>query len=545
MRSIYLIGALFGMSVLSSDGAGPVLTHMHPAGVTPGTTTAVKLSGKFDPWPCQVWTAVPGIVFTAGKEAGSFDVTVAPEVPAGPHLIRAFNGEEVSAPIAMVVDHTPQTLDAEPNDDFRAPQELPVATATINGKHEKGGDVDSFAVNLKKGQVMVAWVEAYLLAAGFDAMLRIVNPEGGTLAFNHDHTTMDPFLVFTAPEDGRYIVQTMGHKYPASSDINFAGGDDCVYRLHLSTGPVVRNTWPLTVQRGEKRSVTLDGWNLTAPVAEIEETVLPGFPVTFSDVPEVIETTELQTLIVPSAVSGRIEAAGSEDRYQFTATKDARLELSVTGPRYGSEIDAWLKVRDPEGKELATNDDEGGSTEPRLSWTVPADGTYTVAVGDLTQRGGRDFYYRLLIAPAVPAVSAATTSHSAKVEAGKAAELKVAVTLTNGFAPKLKLAAKNLPAGVTAEEKEVPEKGGEVVLSLAAAASAPVASQPFQVVLREVEGGKEYPVQFAMISVSENNGVPQGYRELLINSTDQLWLTVIAPPPAPPAPSAEPVPAAK
>ena len=522
-----------------------MLTHMHPAGVTPGTTTPVKLSGKFDPWPCQVWTAAPGIVFTAGKEAGSFDVTVAPEVPAGPHLIRAFNGEDVSAPIAMVVDHAPQILDVEPNDDFRAPQEVPVATATINGKHEKGGDVDSFAVNLKKGQVMVAWVEAYLLAAGFDAMLRIVNPEGGTLAFNHDHTTMDPFLVFTAPEDGRYIVQTMGHKYPASSDINFAGGDDCVYRLHLSTGPVVRNTWPLTVQRGEKRSVTLDGWNLTAPVVEIAETVPPAYPVTFSDVPEVVETTELQTLIVPSAVSGRIEATGSEDRYQFTVTKDARLELSVTGPRYGSEIDAWLKVRDPEGKELATNDDEGGSTEARLSWTVPADGTYTVAVGDLTQRGGRDFYYRLLIAPAVPAVSAATTSHSAKVEAGKAAELKVAVTLTNGFAPKLKLAAKNLPAGVTAEEKEVPEKGGEVTLSLAAAASAPVASQPFQVVLREVEGGKEYPVQFAMISVSENNGVPQGYRELLINSTDQLWLTVTAPPPAPPAPPAEPVPAAK
>jgi hypothetical protein len=102
-----------------------------------------------------------------------------------------------------------------------------------------------------------------------------------------------------------------------------------------------------------------------------------------------------------------------------------------------------------------------------------------------------------------------------------------------------------LPAGVTAEEKEVPEKGGEVVLSLTAAASAPVASQPFQVVLREVEGGKEYPVQFAMISVSENNGVPQGYRELLINSTDQLWLTVVAPPPAPPAPPAEPVPPAK
>jgi hypothetical protein len=31
-----------------------------------------------------------------------------------------------------------------------------------------------------------------------------------------------------------------------------------------------------------------------------------------------------------------------------------------------------------------------------------------------------------------------------------------------------------------------------------------------------------------MLTTGENNGVPNGYTELVINSTDQLWLTVTA-----------------
>jgi hypothetical protein len=48
-----------------------------------------------------------------------------------------------------------------------------------------------------------------------------------------------------------------------------------------------------------------------------------------------------------------------------------------------------------------------------------------------------------------------------------------------------------------------------------------------------------------MATVSENNGVPQGYQQLLIGSTDQLWLTVTPPPPPPTEASAAaaPVPA--
>ena len=479
----------------------PLFTHMHPAGVQKGTSIAVKLVGRFHPWPCRVVADSPGIVFSAGKESGNFIVTVAAEVAPGPHLLRAVNDDGASAPVAMVVDAGPQTLEVEPNNDFRSPQVLPTTTATCNGRLDKSDDVDSFLVTLKKGQVMACWVEAYVLSAGFDAMLRVVDSTGAILAFNHDHLTLDPFLVFTAPSDGTYILQTMGHKYPASTEVRFTGGDDCVYRLHVSTEPLVRNAWPLAVQRGTKSCVTLEGWNLRDRRLEVDDTSAPGVLITLSETPELIETPAPQTLDVPCAVSGRIDHAGDEDRFGFVAARETMLELSVSGPRQGSAIDAWLKVLDKDGKELASNDDDQGSSEPRIVWTAPADGTYTALVGERTQRGGSEFFYRLVIRRAEPSISASVATHSVKVEAGKSAEVKVAVALNNGFRAKQKLAARGLPAGVSAREVDVPEKSGEVALSLTAEPAAQRSSSPFRLVLVEAEGGRERPVFYPLSSV--------------------------------------------
>jgi hypothetical protein len=279
--------------------------------------------------------------------------------------------------------------------------------------------------------------------------------------------------------------------------------------------------------------VVLEGWNLAESRAMLDPASPPAsVPVVLSDVPESVESGEGQTLVLPSAVSGRLEAPGQEDKYQFIATKDVPLVLAVTGRRHGSEIDPWLKIRDPEGKEVAANDDDGGSLEPRLVWTAPADGTYTAVVGDVTQRGGPEFFYRLTAAPATPSVSATVGAHAFKVEAGKALEIKATVSPVHGYKAKLKLAVLDLPAGVTAAEVDVPEAGGEVTVAVAAEASAVAIGTPIRLVLREVEGGREYPVVYSMATTGENNGVPQGYQQLLINATDQLWLTVAAAPPA-------------
>ena len=536
MRVLLLLtGMVCGGHVALCRAASPVLTHVHPAAVARGEVTEVRLVGTFDPWPCRVWVDGPGVEFVAGEAAGVFTVRTAADAPVGPRLMRAFNAEGSSIPIALVVADTPQILEVEPNTDFRHPQVLPSSTVTINGRHEKPDDVDSFAVELTDGQSLVAWVEAYVLAAGFDSMLRVIDAAGVTMAFNHDAKTLDPFLVFTAPRDGRYVIQTMGHAYPASTDVRFAGGETCVYRLHVSTGPVVRNTWPLGVTAGAAATVDLEGWNLTTSRLDISAGLPPEVPAIVSDVPEFFETPEAGVMTLPFGVSGRIEIPGGHDQYEFTAVKDSVLEMSVTARRYGSEMDPWLKIRDADGRELAANDDDGGSLEPRLVWTVPADGRYAVEVGDLTQRAGAEFFYRLQVRPVRSVMTAVAASHAVTVVPGKSADFKVVVTRRPGFTAPLKVVALGLPVGVTAAEVDVPEAGGEVTLVLTAGNDAATASTPIRLVVREVDGGKEQAVTYAMATVSENNGVPQGYQQLLIGSTDQLWLTVTPPPPPPPA----------
>ena len=333
--------------------------------------------------------------------------------------------------------------------------------------------------------------------------------------------------------------------------VGFTGGDGCIYRLHLTTGPFVRHTMPLAIPRGKKSRVELIGWNLASPRAEIDGTNLPAnaataelgladvagdSPVMVSDMPETLENEPNDTAAtaqgvgIPAGITGRIQRANDEDRFAFTAVKGRAYSVKLAAARIGSALDAWLKIENKDGKQLATNDDANGSRDPALTWTAPADGTFTAAAGDVSHRGGEDYAYRLAIAEAAPSVAAMIAAHSLSVQPGKIAEAKVSVKRANGFKTKLQLAAKDLPEGVTAAAVDVPEKDGDVTLKLAAAADAKPAAQPFTIILRETEGGAEHAVRFFMTTTGENNGVPQGYSELVILSTEQLWLTVVAKP---------------
>jgi hypothetical protein len=536
--------------------AEPTLTHLHPVSGQQGTTVSVTASGKAEPWPPGVWVSGAGVTFKSGNKAGSYSVEISPDASPGPRLVRFFNDDGASAPRFFIVNRDPELLEVEPNDSFTAPQKISALPVTVAGRLDKSGDVDSFAVELKAGRTLVARVEGHLLGSTFDGMLRLVDGNGVQLAFNHDGRTLDPLLAWEVPHDGTYIVQVMGFVHPASSEVRFTGGEGCVYRLHLTDGAFVRHTVPLAVQRGKTTPIRFAGYNLAAKGAEIDcsqiavkqtELSLDGIafeqPVPVSDVAETVEqdVSATQAIELPGAVTGRINPAGDEDRFTFTATSKTVYAIQLTAARAGSPLDGWIKIEDSAGKELARNDD-AGSADPNLTWTAPSDGVFSVVVGEVTQRGGDDFIYRVAIETAKPSITAMTTSHALKLTPGKEGEVKVAVKRENGFASKMKLVAMDLPQGVSAAEVDVPEKDGEVTLKLTADATAPAANQPFRMILRELETGVEHAVSYSLASTSEDNGVPQGFAELVINSTEQLWLTV-TPPPKPPEPKAAEPPA--
>ena len=444
----------------------------------------------------------------------------------------------------------PQLAEQEPNDDFKNPQALKHLPASINGRLEKSGDVDSFAVELEAGQTLVASVEAFTLASPVDAVLRIVDSRGVQVAFNHDGSTLDPFLAWTARSAGTYVVQLFGFAYPAESDVKFTGNNKCVYRLHLSRGPYLRHTLPLGVQRGTRTSLRVAGWNLRQPVevpfdgsdlsANARQTTLqlPGFDnalsVPVGDGPEVMEqepndgAAETNQLETPFAITGCIKRPGDEDRFHFAAKKNDKFLIDVQSASLGFSLDAWLRIEDPKGKELAKNDD-GAGADPKLEWAAPEDGVFVAAIGNVLQRGGPDYLYRLDLRRAVPSVTISVSDTAFTIAPGKTNELKVTVKRLHGFKPVLTLSARDLPEGVTVEPLEVPEKGGELALKLIASSSAKPFNGMFQIAATETESRKEHRAIADLTSSTVNNGVPGGFTKLLIESTDQLWLTVLAP----------------
>ena len=157
--------------------------------------------------------------------------------------------------------------------------------------------------------------------------------------------------------------------------------------------------------------------------------------------------------------------------------RETRLEPSL------SQGDLWRALeplRLQARAESTLLGDRIRSLEPRLVWTVPADGRYAVEVGDLTQRAGAEFFYRLQVRPVRSVMTAVAASHAVTVVPGKSADFKVVVTRRPGFTAPLKVVALGLPVGVTAAEVDVPEAGGEVTLVLTAGNDAATASTPIR-----------------------------------------------------------------
>ena len=430
---------------------------------------------------------------------------------------------------------------------------LPVS---LNGRLDKSGDVDSFAVTLDSGQTLIASLEAYTLASPVDAVLRLVDSRGVQMALNHDDgRTLDPFLVWTAKAAGTYVMQVFGFAYPATSDLKFTGGNACVYRLHLSRGPYLQYTLPLGLQRGARTTLRLFGWNLPSEVArkfEFDATSLPenarwaelriaNFENTLTlpvgDGPELTEhepnnsTGEAARPELPCAVTGCIDKPGEEDRFNFVAKKDEKLLLEIQSASLGFPLDARLRIEDTKNKELAKSDDSRNA-DPLLEWSPPEDGTFVAAVASVLHRGGPDHLYRLSIQRALPSVKAVVAANAFTLEPGKTNEIKVTVKRLHGLQSKLTVSARGLPEELKAEPIDVSDKGGEVTLKLVASAEAKPFGGPVQIVVAEVDSRKEYRAVNELITSGSNNGVPNGFNKLVIESTDQLWLTVWSAPPA-------------
>ena len=480
-----LLALAQSITIVLADG--PTLEVIYPPGAEVGSTNTVTLSGKFEPWPPKVWVSAQGLTFEAQTNKGKFLVAISTNAETGPRLVRLYNDEGASEPRFFVVGATQELKDFEPNDHFARAQAVHDLPVTINGRLEKGGDADSFAVSLRAGQSLDARVDSHTLMSKLDAVLRFVTTNGQQLAWNHDFATFDPRIIWTATNDQTIVVQIYGFPYPSTAAVKLYGSESAIYRLHLSTSTEFR----------------------LQPAQRSQEPLQP-----------------------PATVNAIV--ANTEQRHVFAANKDELLSLKVAAAVAGSPLDAFLKIEDADGKELARNDDAEGTRDPSLEWKAPTNGTFNAVVGSLTHRGGPDYHYSLTLDRALPDFRASLSASSLVVKPDSTNSVKFNVKRLRGYTNELVANLKDLPEGITALSTNVPDKGGDVNLQLIVATNAPAFAGPIRLTLTDSTTTKERTVAFPLTSRTEDNGVPGGYTDLLIDTIEHLWLTVRPKPPETP-----------
>jgi hypothetical protein len=348
----------------------------------------------------------------------------------------------------------------------KEPQALPELPVTVNGRLSRIEETDRYRFRVKKDGPVTLDLAARRLGSNIRAALLVIGRDGRVAAEAIDTPGRDPRLTFAAKAGEEYTVHV--------HDFDFDGDWSFVYRLTLT----------------------------------------PDEP------PPLVPLPAAGPAALPGTVTGILDKRGAEGRHTVSGKKGEVWAIDVRSARLGSPLDVTLAVLGPDGKELARNDDLPGTTDAGVTFTVPADGTYTLVVGDVSGRaGGRDAVYRLSVGPVeigftlatvgnvnlpvglepppAPAEVAAATPKGKKPAAkpkprkGPPTELVVKATRTGGFTGPITLEVTGLPEGVTLEGPAViAANQAEAKLPLAVSGGAPTGSALVRVTGKAEVAGK-------------------------------------------------------
>jgi hypothetical protein len=467
--------------VVSASAAPPTITYLYPAGAQRGTTADVAVAGTLDA-STKVWASGKSVSVEASK--GKFKVAVANDAIPGTYWLRAHNADGASTLRPFVVGMLPEVMEKEPNDEPKKPHVLDTASVVVNGKLEKPGDVDCFAVQLKKGQTLVASLEAnHTLRSPMDAILQVVSADGFVLEENHDFRGLDPQLAFTATKDGTYIARVYAFPSMPDSSIRFFGSEACVYRLTLTTGAFADFAVPLAVSAEGKPEVEVRGWNITPEshklsVAMGDDAFATAYganlanPLRVRVEPHPTHAKVAGLLKPPFSATGHIEKPGGESLFTLDATKGKALTLHVESRSLGLAVNPVVRVLDTDKKPLAKAEPGKLNADTTLSFTPAADGPVTVAVSDLFA-GGSPRHAFLLRVLSEPDYDLTVAADRFAVAPGKPTTIPVKVNRVRGFSKPVEIVAEGLPEGVKFEVTK-PAKSDPNTVTLTLTADKPV-----------------------------------------------------------------------
>ena len=440
-----------------ASAAPPTLAPLFPAGGQRGATVELGAKAKF-------WSAGKSLSFDGSK------VKIAADATPGTYWIRAVNDDGASALRPFIVGTLPELPEKEPNDDPKQAHVL-AEGCTVNGKLSKSGETDCFTIAAKKGQTLVASLEANrTLKSPMDAVIQIVSPDGFVLEENHDLHGLDPQVAYPVPKDGPYVVRVFAFPSQPDTSIRFSGAETYIYRLTITTGGFLDHAVPLAAigKPFEPR-----GWNLPVDAT----------PLTFKD--GVAFHPKLGGAFRPKpdpkATTHLIAKPGEEVVVPFTAKKGQSFSIEASSRSLGLPVDPVIRVVDKEKKTLARAEPPKLHSDTAVSFAAAADGDYAVVVSDLYAQCSPRHTFALRIAPPESDYELTVLADRFTIPVGKPLEVPVKIVRKGGFVKPIAIAADGLPAGVTFSVKPPGEKPDPNTVTLLLAAAKPTPGGAFRI----------------------------------------------------------------
>jgi hypothetical protein len=504
-RVLCLLAVAFAASPVKADP--PVASYVFPAGGQRGTNVKVRVGGlylhercswsltgaglTFDPTLVRTatrWFEGPILPLPDSQRSEDYPqdmlgrVRIDAKAPLGARSLRLWTSEGAASGPRFVVGDLPEVVESEADGD-PAPVRvrLPV---TINGRIFPHENIDVWSFAVPRGQTVTCEVHAARIGSPLDSRLEVRGPDGRVVAENDDYHGADSLAAFTAPTAGVYQVRIQ--------DAQRGGSQRHVYRLTITTGPHLRQVYPLGGRRGARVSLALDGLGLPAKTAEAaipadasgiwSGTLALGKGLTHPlrlDVDSLPEESEVEPnntdaqarkAVWPVVLNGRIDRPGDADVWRIAAKKGEVVAIDLRAARLGSRLDGIVDVASVKGAFARRFERDG---EHLL--VVPETGDYYLRVRDrFRSRGGPGHGYRLRVDRPRPNVRLSLGSETLTVARGKATRLRLKIDRGGGFAGPLALHFTGLPSEVKATPGTVPAGAAVVELTFQAGPKAPV-----------------------------------------------------------------------
>ncbi len=491
----------------------PEIGYVYPAGGRAGTTVDVVLGGYdwtpdmqlfvHDPRikleivgpPSQVLISEPPYWF--GYKARGFawplarefkaKLTIPADVPPGLVKWQVANANGASPVGTFHVGNLPDVVEDAKR---KTAQLLPALPVTVSGQIRRIEEIDRYQFSVPKAGPVTIELLARPFGSMLHGMLQVRDASGKLLLDIADSEGRDIVTTFIAQADAKYEVSL--------HDLDFSGDRSYVYRLTLTASPHVIAAYPAAGKRGETRKVEFVGIGISTGGPQLESVTRDvAFPTAadatsfaysletpfgnakphtllVSNVAEQVKPAgAAMPLTAPIAVTGFLESRFGTDSFTLDLKKGEKWELNAVARVIGSPLDLELQVLGPDGKQVATNDDEKGTTDASLSLAVAADGAHRVIVSDRSGKSGsRTANYRLSIEPPREEI-AITFPTQLPIVVGTVANLVIKVVRDVGFAGPIPLKLEGLPAGVTVPaDLAIPEKKNDLTIDLTCAADA-------------------------------------------------------------------------